>query len=90
MADASRLPAVAPLTTEEVLDRRNFYWQRDSVIYRALDELVQLRADNLALNREINDLRDGIRLMIQSLENLDPRAIPVELRTFAKRLRLIR
>jgi hypothetical protein len=92
MAEVSRqsVPSPAPLTTEELEDRKAYYFMRDTAIYRALDELAQLRADNLALNREINELRDGIRLMIQGLEKKDPRAVPIELRTFAKKLGLIR
>lgn len=84
------VPLPAPLSAEELHDRKTFYAFRDSAIYRALDELAELRADNLALNREINQLRDGVRLVIQDLEAKDPRAVPIELRTFAKRLGLIR
>lgn len=55
----------------------------------AIAEQIRLAQENLHLNREINELRDGIRLLAEASLR-DPKPTAAELQRFAKRLGLLR
>lgn len=59
MPDARDIKAVAvpePLTNEEIADRAAFYFMRDTTVFRALQELIQLRNEKDEAQELIRDL----------------------------------